>query len=952
MKKWLIISILLLPFIIPNIQSEEEALAETSHPYQNNYNNTWVIISSHANQMRLHFSKIEIGLGDLFCLTDRSGRAFLVFNGTNEKISYSDIWSPWVSGSIVKLFFLSDAKDVCYGFRVDKIDAQTKEMTRTRKVGMFYTSNISSEMNRMWAGNGGGYEACNIAVGMRGAGTNIDAWINGLSSAYNSTYGNLKIVIDPPWFGTSKYVQTITTPSGYKKDLYDVTIEHTTVKIWIASLLTQAKSKALLGMIGGWYVADEPLGKFKDKEAIDTVIQAIKDGERDANVSHIPIYIAYNLAELGWLYNDGYNYNGNYILKQRHTKFFEEDEIMIDWYGDPKEWKNYLNNSNIRDYINADGRNFHGIIAGGINQGTIVTRTWAREHITTILGIIPNANIWFWSWSFGTLPDNEVTDKDSIDEHWDGDGEEKIAKVAEEFVEELNGTIAKPTAGTFEIEKNVSIIWEIYGGLPPYSVSISLLSEREEEIYNRTGYEKANTYLWEIKEDLPHLRLRLSVSDTDQRKINFTTQFLSICIKNMIPTCEIISPEKEDWFGNNSPIFVWNFIDDDFQTGFQIELDDEQNFSTIDYTSGNVSTKDNFFVLNENIKDGIWHVRLKVRDKKNAWSNWSYSMLRIDSELPEATELVSITHPDEEKWYGNKNVEINWVEPEDLCGINGYSYELNKNLTTIPDEKVDGNKTNFSYEADDGIWYFHVRSIDNLGRAGKTTHYKINIDTLPPIIEDFTNSSTNGTIKFNIAAMDEHSGVGSLTIYWRYKGEEKFNMISEDFLIKVNRSIEYYLVCEDISEPKNKVVFPELGYKEIVFLSETDKKPPTIYFITGNISLLTGSEGKIIVCATDKSGIKVAKIFIENEWIEMKKTSEGEYVYNFAANESFSYYVSVFDKNGNVANSENYNVIIYEKKHEIEQEEEKNVSFWFLFLLILVAPLFATFALYILTRIK
>ena len=66
-------------------------------------------------------------------------------------------------------------------------------------------------------------------------------------------------------------------------------------------------------------------------------------------------------------------------------------------------------------------------------------------------------------------------------------------------------------------------------------------------------------------------------------------------------------------------------------------------------------------------------------------------------------------------------------------GVAGYSYALDQVADTTPDTVSEGSGTSTSYtDQADGIWYFHVRAVDNAGNWGATQHYTVRIDTTGP----------------------------------------------------------------------------------------------------------------------------------------------------------------------------------------------------------------------------
>jgi hypothetical protein len=95
--------------------------------------------------------------------------------------------------------------------------------------------------------------------------------------------------------------------------------------------------------------------------------------------------------------------------------------------------------------------------------------------------------------------------------------------------------------------------------------------------------------------------------------------------------------------------------------------------------------------------------------------------------------ISSSTHPDENTWYSNNDPAFSWTVSSDLSGIAGYSYELNQEQPSTPNQTIDSTEATASYtDVADGIWYFHVRAKDNAGNWEQTAHYRVMIDTTTP----------------------------------------------------------------------------------------------------------------------------------------------------------------------------------------------------------------------------
>ncbi len=75
---------------------------------------------------------------------------------------------------------------------------------------------------------------------------------------------------------------------------------------------------------------------------------------------------------------------------------------------------------------------------------------------------------------------------------------------------------------------------------------------------------------------------------------------------------------------------------------------------------------------------------------------------------------------------GTRSPVFHW-EATDTTGIAGYSYELDREPGTVPDETPEGTERSQRKfpKLDKGRWYFHIRALDGAGNWSETTHYAI-----------------------------------------------------------------------------------------------------------------------------------------------------------------------------------------------------------------------------------
>jgi hypothetical protein len=126
---------------------------------------------------------------------------------------------------------------------------------------------------------------------------------------------------------------------------------------------------------------------------------------------------------------------------------------------------------------------------------------------------------------------------------------------------------------------------------------------------------------------------------------------------------------------------------------------------------------------------------------------------------PTGPVVASETHPDQTKWYNNPNVVLRWQ----LENVDGYSYILDGQPFTIPDDISEGKRNGVTYRnLADGTYYFHIKALRD-GAWGGVTHFAINIDTTPPaefpieILPQAKTTRRQPIIKFSTT--DLHSGI-------------------------------------------------------------------------------------------------------------------------------------------------------------------------------------------------
>ena len=127
----------------------------------------------------------------------------------------------------------------------------------------------------------------------------------------------------------------------------------------------------------------------------------------------------------------------------------------------------------------------------------------------------------------------------------------------------------------------------------------------------------------------------------------------------------------------------------------------------------------------------------------NSLSQTSSAIYNLKLPPPAGPTLASETNPDQSQWYSNRTVSFSFGS--DAPGIQGYSYTLSDDPSTVPSNISQGTKNSVTYtDVADGIHFFHIKSLRD-GVWGGTTHYSVKIDSGPPADFDVNISPSNHT---------------------------------------------------------------------------------------------------------------------------------------------------------------------------------------------------------------
>ncbi len=120
-----------------NFVTESNSLAESDHPYANNYNNIWTISETGAAQIRLHFEYLKLAetsgfnsqVYDKLILYDKYDNVLKIYGRSYGGVNLQDFWTEWYTGDTLKVKLVTDSSGTANGFIIDKAETRMDEIS-------------------------------------------------------------------------------------------------------------------------------------------------------------------------------------------------------------------------------------------------------------------------------------------------------------------------------------------------------------------------------------------------------------------------------------------------------------------------------------------------------------------------------------------------------------------------------------------------------------------------------------------------------------------------------------------------------------------------------------------------------------------------------------------------------------------------------------------------------
>lgn len=129
---------------------------------------------------------------------------------------------------------------------------------------------------------------------------------------------------------------------------------------------------------------------------------------------------------------------------------------------------------------------------------------------------------------------------------------------------------------------------------------------------------------------------------------------------------------------------------------------------------------------------------------------------------PGAPQISSATHSTQDIWVSRTSASFAFSATAP-AGVGGYSYLLNTSAATVPDMVSEGTATSVSFSSlADGEHYFHVRAASTGNVWGPAAHYRVRIDTQPPVSLVSVPATSALAAHVTMSATDARSGVAAM----------------------------------------------------------------------------------------------------------------------------------------------------------------------------------------------
>ncbi|MDQ3956789.1 MAG: DNRLRE domain-containing protein, partial [Actinomycetota bacterium] len=186
------------------------------------------------------------------------------------------------------------------------------------------------------------------------------------------------------------------------------------------------------------------------------------------------------------------------------------------------------------------------------------------------------------------------------------------------------------------------------------------------------------------------------------------------------------------WYSKNDPEFEWSASDTSGINGYSHLLDQASDTTPDDDSEGTGTTRR---ILG--VADGLHFFHVKARNGAGVWGNPSHYEIRIDKTKPTRPGAVTSTSHTPLVAFDNRRITMTWSAGDDLppegspltavSGVKGYSWAFTSSDTPPAlDASIEtpaGETTGTSDELFDGVYFFHIATVDNADNRSEVVTY-------------------------------------------------------------------------------------------------------------------------------------------------------------------------------------------------------------------------------------
>ncbi|MBW2562116.1 MAG: hypothetical protein JRE40_14855, partial [Deltaproteobacteria bacterium] len=244
-----------------------------------------------------------------------------------------------------------------------------------------------------------------------------------------------------------------------------------------------------------------------------------------------------------------------------------------------------------------------------------------------------------------------------------------------------------------------------------------------------------------VADTVNSIKLRANLSTSDSAN---TPKLLdwAVAYHNDPPNAPTLtSPANDVWTADTTPTFTWNFSDPesgDTQNAFTVQIDNDSGFGSVDYTSGDVTSGNEFWTPGSAIASGVWYWKVRNKDGNAQWGSYSgYWIVKVDAISPTQPAYIS---PADNSWQDPVTQSFQWNSASDgQSGIDKYLFEVSTKAKTdfsviYYSSLTAATTVSVGSFADISEYYWRTKAIDNADNysAGWST-YTVRVDTIAPV---------------------------------------------------------------------------------------------------------------------------------------------------------------------------------------------------------------------------